>query len=58
MGQRDLLLVMAHIRLVSTLGKEAYYWCRLKYGKYMGQSDLLLLLAQLLSVSTWGKVTY
>ena len=88
MGQSDLLLVLAQIRsvhgakrpttdagsnTVSTWGKETYYWCWLKYGKYMGQRDLLLVLAQIRevhgakrpatgagsnTVSTWGKVTY
>ena len=40
MVQRDLLLVLAEIRSVSTLGKETYYWCWLKYGQcreYMGR---------------------
>ena len=59
--------------MVSTCDKETYYWCWLKYGKYMGQRDLLLVLAQMRSVhgakrpatgagsntvSTSGKETY
>ena len=66
MGQRDLLLVRAQIRSVSTWGKETYYWCWLKYGKYrgketcywfwlkygkyMGKRDLPLVLAQIRQV--------